>query len=351
MSGTPGKTQIFKSNTHISYLILGLALLLMAWLKLGLFLLATLFGYLVLQKLSFKRSRLLSVALYLVLVTVLVGGLVYSLNLAYRVLPKIVETSVPAMTAFAERHGIQLPFSDYASLRSTVLDEAREGLTVIGRFARLASIQFVLLIAGLVVAVGIYLNPGWTARRGEYLRPESAYAGVTRQVSIRFSRLYQSFAKVMGAQISISAINTGLTAAFLASNSYPYVVLLIVLVFLCGMLPIVGNILSNSLLVGVGFTLSPRTGLLALVFLILIHKLEYFLNSKIVGKRIDSPMWLTLIGLVVGERLMGVTGMILAPVLLHFIKVEGTAGGVASDGVEGASPVAAEPEVLSPTKV
>ena len=56
-----------------------------------------------------------------------------------------------------------------------------------------------------------------------------------------------------------------------------------------------------------------------------MHKLEYFLNSKIIGTRIDSPMWLTLIGLVMGERLMGIPGMILAPVVLHYIKLEATA--------------------------
>ncbi|MDX6462054.1 MAG: hypothetical protein QOE55_5751, partial [Acidobacteriaceae bacterium] len=93
----------------------------------------------------------------------------------------------------------------------------------------------------------------------------------------------------------------------------------------CGLLPIVGNIISNAVIVGVGFTLSSRTGVYALVFLVVIHKLEYFLNSKIVGKRINSPMWLTLIGLLVGERLMGIPGMILAPVVLHFINVEASA--------------------------
>jgi predicted PurR-regulated permease PerM len=96
-------------------------------------------------------------------------------------------------------------------------------------------------------------------------------------------------------------------------------------VFLCGLLPIVGNLISNTVIVGVGFTISPKMGLLALIFLITIHKLEYFLNSKIIGARIDSPMWLTLIGLVVGERLMGVPGMILAPVILHYIKFEASA--------------------------
>ena len=76
------------------------------------------------------------------------------------------------------------------------------------------------------------------------------------------------------------------------------------------------------LIVGVGFTLSPRMALISLIFLVVIHKLEYFLNSKIIGSRIKNPMWLTLIGIVVGEKLMGIPGMILAPVVLHYIKVE-----------------------------
>jgi predicted PurR-regulated permease PerM len=43
-------------------------------------------------------------------------------------------------------------------------------------------------------------------------------------------------------------------------------------------------------------------------------------------------VWLTLIGLVLGERLMGITGMILAPVLLYYIKVEALAFGVTMPG-------------------
>ena len=55
---------------------------------------------------------------------------------------------------------------------------------------------------------------------------------------------------------------------------------------------------------------------------VVIHKLGYLLNSKIVGGRIKNPMWLTLIGIVVGEKLMGVPGIFLAPVVLRNIKVE-----------------------------
>ena len=75
---------------------------------------------------------------------------------------------------------------------------------------------------------------------------------------------------------------------------------------------------------------SPNTALVAMVFLVVIHKLEYFLNSKIIGDRIKNPMWLTLIGLVLGEKLMGIPGMILAPVVLYYIKVEASRNKVAA---------------------
>jgi len=111
---------------------------------------------------------------------------------------------------------------------------------------------------------------------------------------------------------------------------------------LCGLLPIIGNLISNTLIMGVGLTISPKMALIALVYLVLIHKLEYFLNSKIIGDRIKSPMWLTLIGIVLGERLMGISGMILAPVVLHYIKVEASKNKLREDDA-GASPAAPTP--------
>ena len=102
----------------------------------------------------------------------------------------------------------------------------------------------------------------------------------------------------------------------------PHASVVIGLTFLCGLLPVIGNLISNTIIVGIAFTMSPKMALLALAFLIFVHKLEYFLNGKIIGRRIKNPLWLTLLALVLGERLMGVPGMILAPVILHYVKVE-----------------------------
>jgi predicted PurR-regulated permease PerM len=94
------------------------------------------------------------------------------------------------------------------------------------------------------------------------------------------------------------------------------------LTFLCGLLPIVGNLISNAIIVGIAVTMSPRLAIVALIFLVAVHKLEYFLNSKIIGDLIKNPVWLTLLALIIGERFMGIPGMILAPVVLNYIKVE-----------------------------
>ena len=114
----------------------------------------------------------------------------------------------------------------------------------------------------------------------------------------------------MGAQITISLINTALTAMFLLAVRMPHAPLLIAITFLCGLVPIVGNLVSNTIIVFVGLVVSVKLAISALVFLVVIHKLEYLLNSKIIGDRIRNPVWLTLIAL------------ILAPVVLNYLRVE-----------------------------
>ncbi len=126
----------------------------------------------------------------------------------------------------------------------------------------------------------------------------------------------------MGAQITISLINTLFTAIFVLITRLPHGALVIAVTFLCGLLPIVGNLVSNTIIVFLAFTISLKMAVVALIFLIVIHKLEYFLNSKIIGERIRNPIWLTLIALIIGERLMGIPGMVLAPVVLNYLRVE-----------------------------
>jgi predicted PurR-regulated permease PerM len=176
-------------------------------------------------------------------------------------------------------------------------------------------------LIGIVVAVSLFLNPRIEKFSDKPAGP-NLFTAITDEIRIRFRLFYESFEIVMGAQIRISAINTLLTAIFVLAVSIKYGAFVIGLTFLCGLLPIVGNLISNSIIVGIALTISSRVAIAALLFLVALHKLEYFLNSKIIGDQIKNPVWLTLFALIVGERLMGIPGMILAPVVLNYIKVE-----------------------------
>ena len=310
-------------SARVSYVIMAVLLVLIGWLRLGTLALTILFGFFALRLFSFRGSKAFAVVVYFLLVTGIGFGLFFFSRQAHKTFPKIADETIPAVANFAEKQGIELPFTDYASLKKQARDKVNEEFANVARYAGRASFQFAMLIVGLVAAVSLFLNPGW--KGDPDAAKDSVYSTVVRELILRFETFFASFSKVMGAQITIALINTALTALFLVWNGFPYASVLIVMTFLCGLLPIVGNLISNTLIVGVAFTIpevGPRMALFALTFLVVIHKLEYFLNSKIIGDRIKNPMWLTLIALVLGEKLMGVPGMVLAPVVLHYIKVE-----------------------------
>jgi predicted PurR-regulated permease PerM len=309
----------------ISYLAFLLILALTAALHLTTPLVTALFSCFVLSKMHFVKNKWAAVAAFVLLGAVIFWAFVFFLRRAFVILPEIVSTTIPIIVQYADRHGIDLPFDDAQSLRDIAMESVRGALGDLGNFAKIATKEFVLLVIGVVIGIGIFLNPhleGPPAQSQAGQNGLNLYTLYARLIAKRFGSFFRSFEMVMGAQVLISAINTAFTACFVLGVHLPYAGLVIVLTFLCGLLPIVGNLLSNTLIAGVAFKVSPQMAGAALAFLVVIHKLEYFLNSKIIGHRIRHPMWLTLLALIFGERLMGIPGLILAPVILNFIKVE-----------------------------
>jgi predicted PurR-regulated permease PerM len=321
--------------TRLSYAFIALLFIAAGWLKLATPLVTVLFCFFALHVLSFGGRKPLGITLFLILFTGAGVGFYFFAQQTVDALPRILHTTVPVVLDWAEKRGIELPFSDYASLRALVIDTVEREIRGIGKYAGVALIQAAAILIGIVVAISLFINSRIDLETDKPAQSNNLYTLTATQITNRFSIFYESFATVMGAQIVISAINTTLTAIFLFWNDFPYAKVLVGVTFLCGLLPIIGNIISNTLIVGVAFTISPKMALFALIFLVVLHKTEYFLNSKIIGDRIQNPMWLTLIGLVLGEKLMGIPGMILAPVILHYIKVEAKRSRVARpDGKE-----------------
>lgn len=311
--------------TRFSFYFMAGLLLLMIFLRLGTPLVAALFTYLALQRFAppCRGGKWIGLVLVLVLFLAASYALGHFIHETIHALPEIADKAIPSIIDTAQRRGLELPFSDYDSLRALAFDTVKSEVRYLGsfaKFARGATAQLLLLLVGSIVAMGLFLNPSFDTAPGP--RQDNLYQNATAAIAARFAVLYRSFVTVMGGQVIISAINTALTTLFVLILHLPYAVVIIGVSFLCGLIPVVGNLIGNTIIVGVGFTVSPNVAVIALVFLVVIHKLEYLLNSKIVGWRIHNPLWLTLLALIMGERLLGLPGMILAPVILNYIKLE-----------------------------
>ena len=312
--------------TRLSYVVLAATIILAGLLHLGVPLLVVLFAYFALRQLYFlTRRKWLALILFGVVVAGIAAAAVFLTRAAVLALPDVADTSIPSASAWAQKRQIELPFTDFDSLRQVVIDalgQEANYLRNVANFARSATAVLAFCVLGVVAAGSLFIKTGLDPYRGTHRVKNNLYSICCDQVSTRFRDFYRSFATVMGAQITISLVNTGLTAIFLIAAGMPHAPLLIAVTFLCGLVPIVGNLVSNTIIVFVALTVSPKLAIFALVFLVLIHKLEYFLNSKIIGDRIRNPVWLTLIALIIGERLMGIPGLILAPIVLNYLRVE-----------------------------
>ncbi|MBL8993849.1 MAG: AI-2E family transporter [Spirochaetia bacterium] len=144
----------------------------------------------------------------------------------------------------------------------------------------------------------------------------------------RIGRLGDSFRQIVFAQVTISSINTVFTALYLIvalplfGVKLPLAKTLIAVTFLTGLLPVLGNLISNTVIVTVSLSHSPQIAIISLGYLVGIHKLEYFLNAKIIGAKIQARAWELLLAMLAMEAVFGLPGVIAAPIYYAYLKRE-----------------------------
>ena len=151
---------------------------------------------------------------------------------------------------------------------------------------------------------------------------------LAEEISRHGARLASVFQRVVFAQVWISLINTFFTWLYLDivlglfGIELPLVKTLVALTFFVGLLPIVGNLISNTAIVIVCLSQGVPVAVASLGFLVVIHKLEYFLNARIIGSHINARAWELLIAMLVMEAAFGIPGLVAAPIFYAYFKEE-----------------------------
>ena len=274
------------------------------------------------KHLSDRRAKLIAVGLLstvvVILVTVAIMGVIFffksdagSISALLARMAEIIQTSRATMPAWMVG---EIPASP-EDLEDSLAEWLRTHAADVQVMGKQAGRMVVHTVIGMVLGAMIALH-------------EALPIETNRPLAREVERLGDAFRRVVFAQLQISLINTFLTGIYLAAVlpsfgvNLPFKKTLIAVTFITGLLPVVGNLISNVVIVVVSLSYSPGVAIGSLLFLIVIHKLEYFLNARIVGRRIECHAWELLLAMLVMEAAFGIAGVFAAPIYYAYLKDE-----------------------------
>lgn len=203
----------------------------------------------------------------------------------------------------------------FDALRDEIADLLGTHWGTVGAVSRAGFHVIVIGIVGFVVGILIAFEP------------PHQYEGMFAKLATEVQRAARAFWEVLSAQFLISLINTCITSIYLFiilptfGIKLPYPVVLVLVTFIAGLLPVLGNLISNTVILLVSFTISAYVALASLTYLVTIHKLEYFLNAKIIGMQIHAKPWELLIAFFVADAAFGLPGIMVAPFFYGYYKL------------------------------
>jgi predicted PurR-regulated permease PerM len=212
-----------------------------------------------------------------------------------------------------------LPQGDESVVRAALVEWLRTHAHDIRKLSGDAGRGLLHFIIGLIIGSFVALREA---------RPNLALAPLAQALSERVDRLGDAFRRVVFAQLRISALNALLTGIYLMivlpsfGVHLPFTKTMIVVTFIVGLLPVLGNLISNTVIVVISLSHSLHVAAASLGFLVVIHKLEYFVNARIIGGQIQARAWELLIAMLVMEAAFGLQGVIAAPIFYAYLKKE-----------------------------
>jgi predicted PurR-regulated permease PerM len=214
-------------------------------------------------------------------------------------------------------------------LKSEAANWLRSNAGALGNIGESLGKLLVYVIIGMIIGGMVVLaDPTQGYSQGRVPGP------LARALEARVTLLGRAFRRVVFGQVRISALNTLLTGIYLWAIlplfdiHLPLVKTMIAVTFLIGLLPVLGNLISNTIIVVVSLSVSFYVAVASLVFLVAIHKLEYFINARIIGGQIRARAWEMLLAMLVMEAAFGIPGVIAAPIYYAYLKNELSARGL-----------------------
>lgn len=152
----------------------------------------------------------------------------------------------------------------------------------------------------------------------------SKVASIYNEIEFFAGKFANTFGKVIEAQLIIALVNCTLTTISLWILGFPQLGGLSIMIFLLGLIPVAGVILSLIPLAIIAYSIGGMIKVLYIAIAILIiHGIEaYILNPNLMSSKTNLPVFYTFIILIFSEHFFGVWGLIVGiPIFVFLLDV------------------------------
>ncbi|PEE42373.1 AI-2E family transporter [Bacillus pseudomycoides] len=155
-----------------------------------------------------------------------------------------------------------------------------------------------------------------------------------KEIAYFGQKFARSFGKVIEAQFLIAVVNCILSVIALVFLGFPQLLVLAVMIFLLGLIPVAGVIISLFPLCIIAYNIGGIAYVVyILIFIAVIHAIEsYFLNPKLMSAKTNLPIFYTFMVLIFSEHFLGIWGLIIGiPIFIFLLDVLEVHDGEKSD--------------------
>ncbi|GHU63384.1 AI-2E family transporter [Clostridia bacterium] len=152
----------------------------------------------------------------------------------------------------------------------------------------------------------------------------SRIAFVYRYIKLFFVSFCDTFGKVMKVQVIVAAINCAVSMTYLSIAGFPYIIVLGIMIFILGLIPVLGVFISMVPLLIIAFNVGGFAKIIEVVIMVvIIHCIEaYFLNPRLMSRRTSLPVSIVFVVLIISEKYIGAWGMLIGvPIFIYLMNV------------------------------
>lgn len=265
-----------------------------------------------------KYKKLLSMVFSILTITIIITILIKAFSFMINDLNELINNSQEIIIAEINKLGL-FNAKTIEEIYGYLLNLVKENVGVVTTGVGL----IIKVVLGIILGVIFHFSTIETQKNS------TLETKIIEDLKYYFEFFYQSFKNIMTIQLLIAFMNTTIVALMALGLTYiwsgnflPYWYVIVPITFILSLIPVVGNVLINIILMMSTIQISITYVGVGIGMFLIIHKLELLVIGNKMKEKMNLPFIFILISMILGEFLFhSMSGMILGMVLVSTLSM------------------------------